>query len=188
MQNHCLVMQMKWELTEKHSGDHEPFAKTQSKDFYCQLKGTNVSKLSFVCVRCWEKGKQDRVNISCSLWDTQGIKFWGRDANSFLRNFWTDTWLYYKLRGKKTVFHPSLKHPNLYQIHPFSLSCARPEQTLEEQDFGKQTAKFTMFCFAIWTMFSLDGQAHCSFPRANSLSLHQSLGSNSRLGPRQAGS
>lgn len=91
MQNHCLVMPLKWKLTEKYSGDHEPFAKTQRKDLYCQSKGTNVSKLSFVGVHCWEKGKQDMVNISCSLQDTQGIKYCGRDANNFLRNFWTDT-------------------------------------------------------------------------------------------------
>lgn len=64
MQNHCLVMQMKWDLTEKHSRDHEPFAKTQSKDFLLSVKS---HKLSFLREHCWEKGKQDRVNIFCSL-------------------------------------------------------------------------------------------------------------------------
>lgn len=52
MQNHCLVMQMKRELTEKHSGEHESFAKTQSEKFYCQSKFTNISKLAFMHVHC----------------------------------------------------------------------------------------------------------------------------------------
>lgn len=74
MQNHCLVMQMKWELTEKHSGEHKLFAKIQSKNFYCQSKCINVSKLAFVRVHCWEKDKQDRANIPCSLGDNQHTK------------------------------------------------------------------------------------------------------------------
>lgn len=56
------------------------------KDSYCQSKGTNTSKLSFVHVHCWEKGKGDRVNIFFSLQDAQGIKYCWKDENSFLRN------------------------------------------------------------------------------------------------------
>lgn len=70
MQNHCLVMQMKWELTEKHSKDHEPFAKTQSKDFLLSVKSHKRFQIIFfffLSEHCWEKGKQDKVNISCSL-------------------------------------------------------------------------------------------------------------------------
>lgn len=65
---------------------------------------TQTSKLSFVCMHWREKGKPERVNISCSLWDTQHIKYCGRDANSFQRTYWTDAWHYYYLLFIRHVF------------------------------------------------------------------------------------
>lgn len=49
MQNHCLVMQMKQELTVKHSEDHELFARIHNKRFLLSIKRNKHFK-TVLCV------------------------------------------------------------------------------------------------------------------------------------------
>lgn len=136
---------MKWELTEKHSRDHEPFDKTQSKDFLLSVKShKRFQIMGFFAWTLLGEGQTRQSKHFLQSLRFPGYKVLQEGCISFPKNLLDRYTVLLPEEGRKqfSVHHwstPTSTKPIPFRYH------TRPKLTPKEQDFGKQTTQFPWF-------------------------------------------